>query len=95
MGIGQWARGVGECLIRETKTQDPNPKPRKGPPLGPDAHFADALGRISIPRCRIAQSVEQLTVNQRVLGSSPSAAAIDLNLKHVLRGAFFWFVGVV
>ena len=32
--------------------------------------------------CRIAQSVEQLTVNQRVVGSSPTAAAtFYLNLK--------------
>ncbi len=38
--------------------------------------------RYNIPsRCRIAQSVEQLTVNQRVIGSSPIAAAIDLGSK--------------
>src|SRR3954462_9628743 len=32
---------------------------------------------------RIAQLVEQLTLNQRVLGSSPSASTIPLN--HILR----------
>ena len=44
--------------------------------VAPMARGGDPKGTISRPRCRIAQSVEQLTVNQRVLGSSPSAAAI-------------------
>lgn len=43
---------------------------------------------ITETRCRIAQSVEQLTVNQRVIGSSPIAAAITF-LKAPLLGAFF------
>ena len=42
------------------------------------------LGYIYCSHCRLAQSVEQLTVNQRVVGSSPTAAATLLNLKRAL-----------
>lgn len=49
-------------------------------------------------RCRIAQPVEQLTVNQRVVGSSPTAAAISLSdrigICPMLRSLHFFWVAL-
>ena len=51
-------------------------------------------GRTSFSDGRIAQVVEQLTLNQRVVGSSPTAPTKDQNFNHMkaLGGARIWRV---
>ncbi len=51
--------------------------------------FGREFGYKLLPRGSLAQLAEQLTLNQRVVGSNPTRSTTKLNLKRTFRSAFF------
>ena len=62
------------------------------PDLNQKPYSAD-IGRVSfLSTLPLSSVVEQLTVNQRVVGSNPTAAATTLNLKPPIEAVFLYLI---